>query len=117
MEIIEDLLDRMGGTWAPDSLRGRRAPRNGRGAARLPARLLAPHDHASLAMTAFLFNFAQLVETAADGGGEMKQARILLIEDSPTFAKLVTILLKGCGYAVLREGTGADGLRAAREQL
>jgi CheY-like chemotaxis protein len=46
----------------------------------------------------------------------MPQARILLIEDSPTYAKLASILLKGCGHAVLREGTAGDGLRVAREQ-
>ncbi len=46
----------------------------------------------------------------------MSQARILLIEDSATYAKLASILLRGCGHAVLREGTAADGLRVARAQ-
>ena len=46
----------------------------------------------------------------------MTQTRILLIEDSPTYAKLASILLKGCGHAVLREGTASDGMRVAREQ-
>jgi two-component system cell cycle response regulator DivK len=46
----------------------------------------------------------------------MPQARILLIEDSPTYAKLASILLKGCGHAVLRAATGGDGLRVARDE-
>lgn len=42
-------------------------------------------------------------------------ARILLIEDSPTYDDLATILLEGIGYRVLHTSTAEDGLRMASE--
>jgi CheY-like chemotaxis protein len=46
----------------------------------------------------------------------MGQARILLIEDSPTYGELATILLAASGYAVTVASTAEDGLRVAREE-
>lgn len=44
------------------------------------------------------------------------QARILLIEDSPTYGELATILLTASGCAVTVASTAEDGLRSAREE-
>ncbi len=46
----------------------------------------------------------------------MGQARILLIEDSPTYGELATMLLATSGYAVTVAPTAEDGLRMAREE-
>jgi CheY-like chemotaxis protein len=46
----------------------------------------------------------------------MGQARILLIEDSSTYAELATILLAASGCAVTVAPTAEDGLRMAREE-
>lgn len=46
----------------------------------------------------------------------MVQARILLIEDGSTYAKLATILLTATGYTVTWASTAEDGLRIAREE-
>lgn len=43
----------------------------------------------------------------------MTSPTILLIEDSPTYAELATILLSRCGCAVLVAATALDGLRLA----
>jgi two-component system cell cycle response regulator DivK len=45
----------------------------------------------------------------------MAHATILLIEDSPTYAKLATLLLQGSGWAVIKACTAEEGLRLARE--
>ena len=50
------------------------------------------------------------------GGRVMVQARILLIEDGSTYAKLATLLLKAMGYTVTWATTAEDGLRIAREE-
>ncbi len=47
----------------------------------------------------------------------MVQARILLIEDGSTYAKLATVLLTASGYTVSWASTAEDGLRLAREEL
>lgn len=46
----------------------------------------------------------------------MVQARILLIEDGSTYAKLATVLLTATGYTVTWASTAEDGLRIAREE-
>jgi two-component system cell cycle response regulator DivK len=46
----------------------------------------------------------------------MIRARILLIEDGSTYAKLATLLLTGLGHTVTRAATAEDGLRVAREE-
>lgn len=43
--------------------------------------------------------------------------RILLIEDSPTYAKLAMVLLSGCGYAVVHAASAAEGIRLALLEL
>jgi two-component system cell cycle response regulator DivK len=48
--------------------------------------------------------------------GVMIQARILLIEDSSTYAELATMLLTRIGCTVTRASTAEDGLRMAREE-
>ena len=46
----------------------------------------------------------------------MAQARILLIEDGSTYAKLATILLTASGYAVTWASTAEDGLQVAQRE-
>lgn len=41
--------------------------------------------------------------------------RILLIEDSPTYAELATMVLEASGYTVVRAATAQEGLRLARD--
>ena len=45
----------------------------------------------------------------------MARARILVIEDSPTYGELATILLEGMGYAVTLVPTAEEGLKMARD--
>jgi len=41
-------------------------------------------------------------------------SRILLLEDSPTYAKLARLLLQNCGFRVEAASTADEGLRIAR---
>lgn len=45
----------------------------------------------------------------------MAEARILLVEDSATYAELATMLLEAAGYTVVRAATAQEGLRLARD--
>ena len=46
----------------------------------------------------------------------MVRAKILLIEDSPTYGELATMLLSASGYSVTRASTAEEGLRVARAE-
>lgn len=47
---------------------------------------------------------------------EERPARILIVEDSPTYAKLAALLLRACGHSVLRAADATEGLRIARDE-
>jgi CheY-like chemotaxis protein len=46
----------------------------------------------------------------------MIRARILLIEDSPTYGELAALLLSASGHSVTRASTAEEGLRVARAE-
>lgn len=50
-------------------------------------------------------------------GESGSHARILVIEDDPANLRLMTILLKSAGHAVVGAASGEDGLAAARRDL
>ena len=47
----------------------------------------------------------------------MYRRRILLIEDSPTYRKLASLLLTASGHAITCADTAEGGLRVAREEV
>ncbi|HEX9582399.1 MAG TPA: response regulator [Gemmatimonadales bacterium] len=51
----------------------------------------------------------------ARGGRAARGARILLVEDSPTYRELATLLLEAGGHTVIEAPTAEEGLRLARE--